>query len=114
MKVIDTQLDGSRLWIRLSGEHGFGVENVRSGNLVKEALDAALARHTGTVSEVVVDYSNVTLIGGDGPLWSVRRAIQEKLPVCFIVSGRNYEWLAETLTCTKMDQFIKLQMLGDL
>jgi hypothetical protein len=113
MRVIDTRLDGSQLLIRLSGEYGHGDENLRCGRAVQNALVEALDRHDAAVSSVVIDYSNVNYMGGDGLIWSVSPAFRRRLAVRFVASGETYKRLSELLSATNMGFLIHLEMCGD-
>ena len=110
MIVIDTRCEGSQLWIRLTGEYGHDDENLRSGRAVQNALEEALERYDGEISEVVIDYSNVNNTGGDGPLWSVSSAYRKRLAVRCVASGETHEWIAHLLATTNMDRLIKLEL----
>ncbi len=109
MEVIDVSQSESTLRIRLAGHHGHGEENLIAGRLVKSVLEDAMDNHRGEFTEVVIDYSEVYGVGGDGPIWSVMPAIQRKIDVRFVACGETYDGLAELLAATRMDQFIRLE-----
>jgi hypothetical protein len=78
--------------------------------MVQNALEKALVGDGDSVSEVVIDYSNVDGVAGDGPIWSASPAYRRKLGVCFVASaGPTFEWLSQLLDVTNMDRLIRLE-----
>ena len=108
MIVVDVVRSKSTLRLRLAGNWGGGEENLRSGRAVQSALAEALVKDAEALTEVVIDYSDVHGLGGDGPTWSTAPAMRRKLDVRFVASGENHSWLSEFLSATNMDRLIRL------
>ena len=114
MITIDVTVSDGCLRINCAGCYGPRSEgNLASGRLVQEAIRRHLDTANPPLSEVVIDFTRVDYCGGDGPVWSVTRAVARGVKVTYVVSDRDRAPLQELLSATGMNRFIGVVAVGD-
>ncbi len=107
MFTVVAKVVGTCLQITCTGFYGVGSEGTSTGRLVRDTIKRFMDCDTDRPSEIVIDFTSVDYIWGDGPGWSVMPWARQ-LSVTYLVSDRNEEALRELFSSTRLDKFLKI------
>ena len=107
MIIVDAAVDGAVLRLVCSGTYGVGSEGNPSGHVVKDTIKRFMNCDADPPTEVVIDFTRVEYVWGDGPGWSVVPwALHAK--VTYLVSDQNEEALTRLFSTTKLYKVLKI------
>lgn len=109
--IIDSRVDNACLRLSCAGSFGVGSQGNPSGQLLKRTIEMALAEAGTSVSEVVIDFTNVQYEWGDGPTWAVLPAIRRGLKVTYVAKGEAKKALANLFQATGLDRLGNLTVV---
>ncbi len=107
MITVDAAMIGTCVRITCTGFYGVGSEGNPSGHLVKDAIKRFMDCDGDRPSEVLIDFSGVEYVWGDGPGWSVMPWARQ-LNVTYLVSDRNEQALRGLFSATNLDKVLKI------
>lgn len=107
MISVDAVVNGTRLWITCSGDWGVGSEGTPSGRLLNETIKRFMKDAVERPSEVVIDFTKVDYLGGDGPGWSLL-PYSRYAKVTYLVNDRNEQALRDLFSATNLDKLLNI------
>jgi hypothetical protein len=105
---------GSCLLIDCAGSWEHDPRGTRCGYLLHDTIRRGMAEATTAISEIVIDLTKVSYLGGDGPGWSVLGKATRGVKITYLAGEHGGRCLRELFAVTRLDQFIEVVVVDDV
>jgi hypothetical protein len=113
MITAEATLRGSCLRVDCTGPWEYDSRGTRCGYLLRDAIRRGVDEATTAITEIVIDFTKVDYLGGDGPAWSVLGKTTRGVKITYLVGGPSGQLLRELLAVTHLDQIIDMVVVDD-
>jgi hypothetical protein len=107
MIIVDASVNVAVLRIICSGSYGEGSEGNPSGRLVEDTIRRFMECDADPPNEVVIDFTRVEYVWGDGPGWSVMPWARH-VKVTYLASDKNERALRGLFSATNLDKVLNI------
>ena len=113
MITAELAAEGPRLWVRCAGSWEHDLRGTRCGHLLRDTIRRGMGEATTAITEIVIDFTRVDYLGGDGPAWSVLEKATRGVKVTYLAGERGGQSLRLLFTVTGLDRFIDVVVVND-
>jgi hypothetical protein len=105
--------EGSCLRVDCAGTWEYDSEGTRCGHLLRSTIERGMNEATTAITEIVIDFTRVNYLGGDGPGWSVLGKWSRGVKVTYLAGEQGGQLLQGLFAITRLNQFINVVIVND-
>jgi hypothetical protein len=106
MQIVTVTYDSGVLHVKCAGEFGVGSAGNSSAERIVRTIQRWMSRRAEPVSEIEIDYTDVTYVWGDGPVSSMIPFFSQGVVKCRVIaSPQNWEPLKTLLSSCRVPFF---------
>ena len=113
MITAEVAAEGSCLRVHCVGSWEYDSRGTRCGYLLRDTIRRVMSEATTAITEIVIDFTKVNYLGGDGPGWSVLGKTTRGVRITYLAGEQGGQRLQELFAVTRLDQFIKVVVVND-
>jgi hypothetical protein len=102
----EATIEASCLRVDCVGSWEYDARGTRCGDLLRSAIQRGMNEATTAITEIVIDFTRVNYLGGDGPGWSVLGKWTRDVKVTYLADEPSGQRLQELFAVTHLNQFI--------
>jgi hypothetical protein len=108
MITAEATVEGSCLQVDCAGSWEYDSRGTQCGYLLQDTIRCGVIEATTAITEIVIDFTKVNYLGGDGPGWSVLGKTLRGVKLTYLVGGPSGQRLQELFAVTNLDQIINV------
>jgi hypothetical protein len=113
MITAEATVEGSCLWVDCDGSWEYDSRGTQCGYLLRDTIQRGMNEATTAITELVIDFTKVNYLRGDGPGWSVLGKTTKGVKITYLAGEQSSQRLQELFTITHLDQIINVVVVGD-
>lgn len=113
MITAEATAEGSCLRVDCAGSWEYDSRGTQCGYLLRDTIQRVMNEATTAITEIVIDFTKVNYLGGDGPGWSVLRKTTGGVKITYLAGEQSGQRLQELFAVTRLDRFINVVVVND-
>ena len=103
MITAEATTEGTCLRVDCVGTWEYDSGGTRCGHLVRNTIQRGMSEATTAITEIVIDFTKVNYLGGDGPGWSVLGKTTRGVKITYLAGEQSGQGLQELFAVTRLE-----------
>jgi hypothetical protein len=109
----EATIEGSCLRVDRAGFWEYDSGGTRCGYLLRSTIQRGMKEAITAITEIVIDFTRVDYLGGDGAAWSVLGTWTRGVKVTYLAGEQTGQHLQELFAATRLNPFINVVIVND-
>jgi hypothetical protein len=111
MITAEAAAEGACLRVDCAGSWEYDSRGSQCGHLLRATIERGMNEATTAITEIVIEFTKVNYLGGDGPGWSVLGKTTKGVKITYLADEPTGQRLQELFAVTRLDQFINVVIM---